>query len=118
MKLQNDLTTRETYIMKPRFLWVAVLASAAMIAQAKAGHSHGGGKGGVHAGGAGHVAAVAPARAGGFSSEPSYDARRRRTDDFCNAFTVIDWVSSALHPFKSRGAYAFTSIHCRKYQST
>src|SRR5512133_1253091 len=32
--------------MKPKFYWVALLASAAMIAQAKAGGHHGGGGGG------------------------------------------------------------------------
>src|SRR5438094_8037646 len=55
--------------MKAKCLSVAVLASAAMIAQAQAGDAHAG-RGGVHAGAVGHApaAASAPARTGGFSS--------------------------------------------------
>ena len=55
--------------MKTKCLSVAVLASAAMIAQAQAGGAHGA-RGGVHAGAVGHApaAASAPARTGGFSS--------------------------------------------------
>jgi hypothetical protein len=38
--------TKEIQIMKTKFYWVALLASAALIAQAKAGGHHGGGGGG------------------------------------------------------------------------
>src|ERR1700731_88361 len=49
--------------MKTKVLWVALLASAALIAQAQAGSYHGGGGGG---GGGGHFASArgAPARGG------------------------------------------------------
>jgi hypothetical protein len=51
--------------MKPKFIWTALLASAALIAQAHAGGHHGGGEG--FAGGSGS-APPAPARASGVSS--------------------------------------------------
>jgi Putative peptidoglycan binding domain len=62
--------------MKTKFLWIAFVASAAMIAQAKAGVVRRGG-GGVNAGAAPHVAAAAPAsaRPGGFSSFRSMPVR-------------------------------------------
>jgi hypothetical protein len=62
--------------MKTKFLWIAFVASAAMIAQAKADVIRRGG-GGVHAGAAPHVAAAAPAsvRPGGFSSFRSMPVR-------------------------------------------
>jgi hypothetical protein len=56
--------------MKTKSLWIAVLASAAVIAQAQAGTVHAA-RGGIHAGAVAHAAAPAvhaPARAGGFSS--------------------------------------------------
>src|SRR5438034_11671073 len=54
--------------MKTKFYWVALLASAAMIAQAKAGGHHGGGGGGGFA----MAAHAAPARAAtpAFQSAP------------------------------------------------
>ena len=62
--------------MKTKFLWIALVASAAMIAQVKAQVVRRGG-GGVHAGAASHVAAAAPAsaRPGGFSSFRSMPVR-------------------------------------------
>ena len=62
--------------MKTKFLWIAFVASAAMIAQVKAQVVRRGG-GGVHAGAASHVAAAAPAsvRPGGFSSFRSMPVR-------------------------------------------
>ena len=62
--------------MKTEFLCGAVLASAAMIAQANPGAYHGGG-GGFHGGAVTHAApaAHAPARAGGFSSMHSMPTR-------------------------------------------
>ena len=62
--------------MKTTFLWIAFVANAAMIAQAKADVIRRGG-GGVHAGAAPHVAAIAPAsaRPGGFSSRRSMPVR-------------------------------------------
>src|SRR3981081_4554611 len=54
--------------MKTKFLWVALLVSAALIAQAQAGgyHGGGGGGGGGHVGGGGHFASArgGPARGG------------------------------------------------------
>ncbi len=63
--------TKEIKIMKTKFYWVALLASAAMIAQAKAGGYHGGGAGGGHFAGAG----PAPMRGGGSSSFHSMPTR-------------------------------------------
>ena len=62
--------------MKTKFLWIAFVASAEMIAQVKAQVVRRGG-GGVHAGAASHVAAAAPAsaRPGGFSSFRSMPVR-------------------------------------------
>jgi Putative peptidoglycan binding domain len=62
--------------MKTKFLWFAVLASAAVIDQANAGGYRGGGRG-FHAAGGGHVAAASPARAraGGSSSLRSRPTR-------------------------------------------
>ncbi len=48
--------------MKTKFLWIAFVASAAMIAQVKAQVVRRGG-GGMHAGAAPHVTAAAPASA-------------------------------------------------------
>src|SRR2546430_15925709 len=61
--------------MKTEFLCGAVLASAAMIAQANPGAYQGGG--GFHGGAVAHAApaAHAPARAGGFSSMHSMPTR-------------------------------------------
>src|SRR6476646_7724508 len=52
----NKSNRKELKIMKTQFYWAALLASAAMIAQANAGGRYGGG-------GGGSVARVAPARA-------------------------------------------------------
>src|SRR6267143_203847 len=52
----KSINTKEIQIMKTKFYWAALLASAAMIAQANAGGRYGGGGGGF-------VARVAPARA-------------------------------------------------------
>jgi putative peptidoglycan binding protein len=61
--------------MKSKFLWLAMLASAALIAQAKAGGFRDA-AGGVHAGAVAHTAArPAPARTGGFSSMHSMPTR-------------------------------------------
>lgn len=62
--------------MKTKSLWIAVLASAALIAQAQAGTVHATG-GGIHAGAGAHAARAvhAPARAGGFSSMHSMPTR-------------------------------------------
>src|SRR4029453_14260018 len=62
--------------MKTKFLWIAFVASAEMIAQVKPQVVRRGG-GGVHAGAASHVAAAAPAsvRPGGFSSFRSLPVR-------------------------------------------
>jgi len=69
--LQNTKdNTKETKIMKTKFYWVALLASAALIAQAKAGGYHGGGGGGHFAG-----AGPAPMRGGGSSSFHSMPTR-------------------------------------------
>src|ERR1700736_1112276 len=46
-------TQKEIKIMKTKFYWVALLASAALIAQAQAGGHHGGGGGGGAGGGGG-----------------------------------------------------------------
>ena len=56
--------------MKTKFYWVALLASAAMIAQANAGGRYGGGGGGL-------VARVAPARA----AAPSFNSAASRSFD-------------------------------------
>jgi len=63
-------------MMKTKSLWIAVLASAAVFAQAQAGTVHSGG-GGVHAGAVAHAAPAvhAPARAGGFSPMHSTPTR-------------------------------------------
>jgi hypothetical protein len=63
--------------MKTKVLWIAFVASAAMIAEARGGVLHNG-RGGVHAGAVAHVAPGAPAsvRAGGFSSFHSMPVRR------------------------------------------
>src|ERR1700687_2440909 len=56
--------------MKTKFYWVALLASAALIAQTQAGGQHGGGGGGGHSAAAG----PGPARSGGgpsFRSMPT-----------------------------------------------
>jgi hypothetical protein len=45
-KTTTHKETKEIKIMKTKFYWVALLASAALIAQAKAGGRHGGGGGG------------------------------------------------------------------------
>src|ERR1700731_3120814 len=62
----NSKTTaqKEIKIMKTKFYWVALIASAALIAQTQAGGQHGGGGSG---GGGGHFAAAGPgpARSGG-----------------------------------------------------
>src|SRR5713101_974051 len=55
--------------MKTKFYWVALLASAALIAQAQAGGHHGGGGGNFAAGG------PAPARSGGSPSFHSMPMR-------------------------------------------
>ena len=62
-------TRKETDIMKTKFLFAALLGSAAMTVQANPGGHHGGG-GGFHGGAVAHAAPVAraPARAGGISS--------------------------------------------------
>src|SRR5712691_306107 len=60
--------TKENKIMKTKFYWVALLASAALIAQAQAGGHHGGGGGGSFA--APHVGAGAHAAAPAFYSAP------------------------------------------------
>lgn len=57
--------------MKTKFLWVALLASAAMTAQAQAGGHYGGARGG----GGGHLAAAHPAPARGGSSFHSMPMR-------------------------------------------
>jgi Putative peptidoglycan binding domain len=62
-------TQKEIKIMKTKFYWVALLASAALIAQAQAGGHHSGGGGGNFA-----AAGPGPARSGGgpsFGSMPS-----------------------------------------------
>jgi hypothetical protein len=58
--------------MKTKFLWIAFVASAEMIAQVKAQVVRRGG-GGVHAGAASHVAAAA--RRGPAVSHPSVPCR-------------------------------------------
>jgi hypothetical protein len=62
--------------MKTKSLWIAVLASAAVFAQAQTGTVHPGG-GGVQAGGVAHPAPAvhAPAHAGGFSPMHSMPTR-------------------------------------------
>jgi hypothetical protein len=52
---QTNQTQKELKIMKTKFYWVALLASAAMIAQANAGGHYGGGRGAF-------IARAAPAR--------------------------------------------------------
>src|SRR5437879_6144954 len=59
----NKSNQKEIQIMKTKFYWVALLASAAMIAQANAGGRYGGGGGGF-------AARVAPARA----AAPSFNS--------------------------------------------
>jgi Putative peptidoglycan binding domain len=62
---RKKLQTKEIWIMKTKFIWVALLASAAFIAQAQAdGHHGGGGGGGGHAAPSG----VASVRSGGVPS--------------------------------------------------
>src|SRR5437867_1053346 len=60
--------------MKTKSLWIAVFASAAVIAQAQGGPAAGGG---IHAGAVAHAAPAvhARARAGGFSSMHSMPTR-------------------------------------------
>ena len=62
--------------MKTKSLWSAVIASAALIAQAQAGTLHAT-HGGIHAGAGAHAAPAvhAPARTGGFSSMHSMPTR-------------------------------------------
>src|SRR5947199_10609171 len=64
----NKSNKKELKIMKTKFYWVALLASAAMIAQANAGGRYGGGGGGFAARGA-------PARAG----VPSFNSAASRS---------------------------------------
>src|SRR6476660_3328198 len=64
----NKSNQKELKIMKTKFYWVALLASAAMIAQANAGGRHGGGGGGF-------VAQGAPARA----AAPSFNSAASRS---------------------------------------
>jgi hypothetical protein len=64
----NKSTQRNSKIMNTKFYWVALLASAAMIAQANAGGRFGGGGGGF-------VARVAPARA----AAPSFNSAANRS---------------------------------------
>jgi Putative peptidoglycan binding domain len=69
----NKLKTKEIKTMKTKFYWIALLASAALIAQAKAGGHNGGGGGGGGGGFAGsHVGGGGGAHFGapGFSSGP------------------------------------------------
>src|SRR5437870_8092316 len=54
--------------MKTKFYWLALLASAALIAPAQAGDHHGGGGGGGFAGGGFAPAGAASARGGGAGS--------------------------------------------------
>src|SRR5947208_15677504 len=55
-KNNNTKETKEIKIMKTKFYWVALLASAALIGQAQGGGNHGGGGGmGGGFGGGGHV---------------------------------------------------------------
>src|SRR2546427_8877512 len=65
---KHENNTKEIKIMKTKFYWVALLASAALIAQAQAGGHNGGGGGNFAAAGPG------PARSGGgpsFHSMPT-----------------------------------------------
>jgi hypothetical protein len=64
----NKSNQKELKIMKTKFYWVALLASAAMIAQANAGGHYGGG-------GSGFVARAAPARA----AAPSFNSAANRS---------------------------------------
>jgi hypothetical protein len=106
--------------MKTKFLWIAFVASAAMIAQVKAQVVRRGG-GGVHAGAAPHVAAAAPAsaRPGGFSSFRSMPVRgfggmiypSQRYSSFRMRSVRSSVSPSALHLFQSRYLYAIAPIH-------
>src|SRR5690349_4168405 len=63
----QQINSKELKVMKTKFYWVALLASAAMIAQANAGGRYGGG--------GGFVARVAPARA----AVPSFNSATSRS---------------------------------------
>src|SRR5439155_20780504 len=67
-QLTNKSNQKELKIMKTKFYWAALLASAAMIAQANAGGRYGGGGGGF-------AARVAPARA----AAPSFNSAASRS---------------------------------------
>jgi hypothetical protein len=91
--------------MKTKFLWIAFLASAAIITQVKAQVVRRGG-GGVHAGAAPHVAAAAPtsARPGGFASFRSRPAR---------GFSGMIYPSQRYSSFRMRSARS--SVFRRPY---
>src|SRR4051794_33825068 len=84
--------------MKTKFLWVALLASAALIAQAQAGGRYGGG-----GGGGGHFAAAhsAPARGGAssFRSMPMRSFGGGRGDS-AQRFSPTGMRSSAPYAFR------------------
>ncbi|HXP35454.1 MAG TPA: hypothetical protein VN827_07900, partial [Chthoniobacterales bacterium] len=90
--------------MKTKFYWVALLASAALIAQAQAGGHHGGGGGG--GGGGGHFAAAGPgpARSGGggpsFGSMPSRSFGGGRMIDSGQRFSSVGMRSPRSMEFR------------------
>src|SRR5205814_3595349 len=71
---QQQNNAKEIKIMKTKFYWFALFASAALIAQAQAGGYHGGGGGGGR-GGSIAAAGPGPARSGGGPSFHSMPAR-------------------------------------------
>ena len=112
--------------MKTEFLCGAVLASAAMIAQANPGAYHGGGGGfrGSYARRSGCSRSGACRRL--FIDALHADAQLRRQDDLSgpplfviwNAFVPADWVSPAFDFSKSGNVYPLGSIHCGNDQTT
>src|SRR5205085_9810058 len=98
--------------MKTKFLWVALLASAALIAQAQAGGRYGGGGGG----GGGHFAAAhsAPARGGApsFRSMPmrSFGGGRSYSG---RGFSPIGMRSPSAATFHQRSINPNNSVFAR-----
>src|SRR6266566_1780884 len=101
----NKSNQKELKIMKTKFYWVALLGSAAMIAQANAGGHHGGG-GGTFA------APAAPARA----AAPSFNSAASRS--FGSGRMVYSGQRFSPATLRSPSSPAFRQYYINTYVGT
>jgi len=98
----NKSIQEERKIMKAKFYWLSLLASAAMIAQANAGGHHCGG------GGGGFAAPAGPARGGGpqFHAAPMQSFGSNRTINSGQRFVPVGVRSPSSPTFQQQHAIA------------